>query len=141
MRGIVIHTAGVAGDPSAASMRKYHREVNGWRDIGYHYVIRKGGRLEMGRTGLGAHTNGANDTFGICISGDGDSEPWTLAQRERAISLCRELCSTYEWSAERICGHREAPAGLGAKPTGKTCPGGLVDMNEFRAAVAAALEA
>lgn len=140
-RGIVLHTVGVKGDSSMAAIRRYHVEHNGWRDAGYHFGIRKSGRVELGRplVQAGAHTEGANDTIGVCVYGDGDSEAWTLAQQDAVLAFCLEWCQRYGWSAEQVCGHREAPARLGAKPTHKTCPGRLIDLDAVRARVAAAL--
>jgi len=50
----------------------YHTEVNGWSDIGYHYVIKKDGTIEEGRPlkKTGAHVRGANrGTVGVCFVG------------------------------------------------------------------------
>jgi hypothetical protein len=137
----VLHTVGVKGDTTAAAIRKYHVEHNKWRDIGYHLVVRKNGEVEFGRAlwTTGAHTEGANDTIGICVTGDGDSEAWTAAQREAVLVTVVGLCNTHKLTAEDVCGHREAPARLRAKPTTKTCPGKLVDLNEVRAALATRL--
>ena len=137
-RAIVIHTVGVAGDTSAAAIRRFHMapppKGNGWLDIGYHFVVRKDGRVEQGRpvTRAGAHTEGANDTIGICVTGNGDTEAWTSPQWAAVVLLCERLCREHGWTAEQVCGHREAPARLGAKPTHKTCPGRLVDMDRVR---------
>lgn len=137
-RAIVIHTVGVPGDTTVAAIRKYHVEHNGWRDVGYHYLVRKDGRVEAGRplSQLGAHTQGANDTIGVCVAGDGDSEHWTGRQWLAVVDLVRALRSQFRSLAPLpVYGHREAPAALGAAPTTKTCPGRLVDMNDVRAAV------
>jgi len=140
-RGIVLHTVGVPGDTTAAAIRKYHVEHNGWQDLGYHRVVRKDGTVETGRAlwRMGAHTNGANDTLGICVTGDGDQEPWTHSQHGSVLYLCIEWCRHYGWGAEAVCGHREAPVWLKAKPTSKTCPGKLVDLPAFRAELSLAL--
>lgn len=57
----------------------YHREVQGWDDIGYNYVIAQDGSIFDGRDGLGtidddnvrgAHYCGKNsNTMGICLLG------------------------------------------------------------------------
>lgn len=140
-RGILIHTAGVAGDPSAAAMRKYHVEHNGWRDIGYHRVVRKSGLVEVGRPlwQAGAHAEGANNTLGICVSGDGDREPWTTEQTASTIDLCVAWCLHFKWGVDVVGGHREAQRMFGGAPTTKTCPGLLVDMDQIRALVALGL--
>jgi hypothetical protein len=141
-RGIVVHTVGVRGDATAAAIRRYHVEHNGWRDIGYHFVVRKDGTVEPGRplTQLGAHTEGANDTIGICVTGDGDSEAWTPEQAMSFSTLAADQLRALGLDASAICGHREAPARFGAKPTHKTCPGLRIDLDYVRANVAAYLQ-
>lgn len=140
-RGIVIHTVGVAGDTTVAAIRKYHVEHNGWRDVGYHRFVRKSGLIEVGRPlfTTGAHLQGANDTLGICVAGDGDREPWTTEQTKAVLDLCVEWCRHFGWGADVVIGHREGPGRFGAAPTTKTCPGRLVDMDQIRALVALGL--
>jgi hypothetical protein len=140
-KGILLHTVGVNGDTTIGAIRRYHVEHNGWRDVGYHFLIRKNGAVEPGRavTSLGAHATGANDTIGICVAGNGDSEPWTLAQRDAVVKLCADQCRIRGFGPDRIGGHREAQAMFGGAATSKTCPGKLVDMSAVRAWVAAEL--
>ena len=134
-RAIVLHTVGVRGDTTAAAIRKFHVQTNGWRDIGYHFLVRKDGAVETGRplAQAGAHTQGANDTIGVCVAGDGDSEPWTYRQWVSVLALCGKLMDDHGLGPSQVVGHREAPAKLGAAPTGKTCPGRLVNLDEVRA--------
>lgn len=134
-RAIVLHTVGVRGDTAIDAIRRYHVDVLGWRDVGYHYLVRRDGTLQSGRAPdeLGAHTSGANDTIGLCVAGDGDSEPWTQAQWRTVLAVCDRPA----YRGLPVLGHREAPARLaGARPTDKTCPGRLVDLGEVRAEVA-----
>jgi N-acetylmuramoyl-L-alanine amidase len=144
-RAIVLHTVGVRGDTTADAIREYHTKTHGWRDIGYHFVVRKDGTVEPGRPldQTGAHTAGANDTWGVCVAGDGDSEPWTQAQWRAVLALVAELRRRAGPRPLPVLGHREAagrpgaPRRLaGATPTTKTCPGRLVDLDEVRAEVA-----
>lgn len=137
-RGIVIHTAADRGrDTSAKQINVWHI-ARGFLGIGYHYVVRKDGRIELGRSlsRKGAHLEGANDTIGICCSGHGEYEPLTLEQRRSLIQLCRDLCDKFNWSTSNIVGHHEGPKRFGAKPTTKTCPGKLINMNELRGSIA-----
>jgi N-acetyl-anhydromuramyl-L-alanine amidase AmpD len=129
---------GVRGDATIEAIRDYHVRVNGWSDIGYHYLVTKEGAVLAGRlpTKAGAHTAGANDTLGVCVAGDGDHEPWTQAQWRGVLALCVAKCQQHGWSEADVCGHREAPARLRATPTAKTCPGRLVDLDEVRAELA-----
>jgi len=146
-RAIILHTIGVRGDTTIAAVRRYHMtpESKGgppggpWRDVGYHALVRKDGTVEYGRlfSTTGSHTGGANDTWGIAVAGDGDSEPWTGRQWLAVLALVDRLRHRVPGVVLPVYGHREAPAALGAKPTSKTCPGRLVDMDEVRAALAA----
>lgn len=140
-RGVVLHTVAVRGEATVEAIRDFHVRVNGWRDIGYHYVVHRDGRVSPGRaeTTTGAHTSGANDSLGVVFAGDGDSQPWTYAQWRAGLALFVELAQRYGFGAEDFCGHREAPARLRAAPTSKTCPGRLVDLDEVRAELAARL--
>jgi hypothetical protein len=134
---VVLHTVGVKGDSSVEGIRDYHVRHNGWADIGYHFVVTKDGTVHPGRalTQAGAHTQGANDTVGVCVTGDGDVEPWTQAQWRGVLGLLVRLGH----APDRVCGHREAPRVFSAAPTSKSCPGRLVDMAEVRAELALAL--
>jgi len=62
-------------------IRQWHMN-KGWSDIGYHYVIRRNGAVELGRDldkdgdvdeEIGAHAYGHNATsIGICLIGGVD---------------------------------------------------------------------
>jgi len=61
----------------AKTIRRWHTDPKseggrGWRDIGYHYVIKRDGTLELGRPveQQGAHIRGKNtNSIGICLVG------------------------------------------------------------------------
>ena len=130
---IIIHTAAFRGDVSAATIDRWHK-ANGWRSIGYHYVIRKDGTIEQGRgeDEIGAHARqkGMNrKSIGICLSGHGDYESWTAEQWLGLSILFSDIKRRYHIPAQNVLGHRE----LGAK---KTCPGKLVDMDYVRFSLA-----
>ncbi|MFE0330904.1 N-acetylmuramoyl-L-alanine amidase [Streptomyces sp. NPDC058960] len=66
------------------SIYRYHVVSNGWRDIGYNFLVDKCGTIYEGRAGgidkpvLGAHTLGFNsDSMGIAVLGtySGDTKP------------------------------------------------------------------
>ena len=48
---IVIHCAATKAsmDIGASEIKKWHVDDNGWDDIGYHYIIKRGGLVEVGR--------------------------------------------------------------------------------------------
>lgn len=60
----------------AKQIDSWHR-AKGWVAIGYHYVIRRSGVLELGRKeeDQGAHTRGMNaNSLGVCLIGTSDFE-------------------------------------------------------------------
>jgi N-acetylmuramoyl-L-alanine amidase len=141
---IGIHTAGTPGgdlDVSAAAIRAFHTapkpKGNGWLDIGYNFVVRKSGLVELGRplARVPAHIEGFNtESIGVCFSGNGDVADFNPAQRAAGLALLAALCTQFTVPVDHVIGHREAPA-FGAAPTKKTCPGTKVDMTLFRAAL------
>lgn len=145
-RYIVIHTAAAPlnVDVSAASIRAYHK-LKGWSDIGYHYVVRKNGKVELGRplNQPGAHVEGLNHaSIGICFSGHGDLADFTPEQKKAGAQLVAELLAKYQMvnkflqNPSRVIGHREVndliPVVFKGPKTTKSCPGRKVDMKEFR---------
>lgn len=103
-------------DVGAAEIRRVHVEENGWRDIGYHYVIRRNGTVEPGRSEetIGAHVAGHNaHSIGICLVGglshvDGktvSAANFTEAQYVALESLLRRLMLKYPKAA--LHGHRD----------------------------------
>jgi N-acetylmuramoyl-L-alanine amidase len=70
---LVVHCAATKAsmDIGAKEIRRWHKD-RGWDDIGYHYVIRRNGDVEIGRpeNAVGAHVAGKNSTsVGICLVG------------------------------------------------------------------------
>ena len=79
IKNIVVHATDTFPDMDIGAdwIRNVHVNENGWRDIGYHYVIRRNGDLEIGRRCeegknyvAGAHTLGLNAaSIGIAVVG------------------------------------------------------------------------
>ena len=112
--GIVIHHTGCGYDcdPDAVEINRWHQE-RGWVCIGYHYVIRKDGTVELGRPHwtMGAHCEGDNyHTIGIHFSGDfmEDRHP-TEAQIISGAKLIANICADYciPIDSDHIKGHRD----------------------------------
>lgn len=106
----------------AADIRRWHL-AKGWRDVGYHYVIRTNGIVERGRAidDVGAHTKNENsDSIGICLIGglDEDWKPsadyYTSAQWEALERVVRELRAEYKPVDIEVLGHNQFAA--------KACP-------------------
>ena len=111
---IVIHcTASKVGrDLTAADIRKQHKS-QGWADIGYHYVVRLDGTIELGRDvdKIGAHVGGYNAhsigvvyVGGIGVDGKG-KDTRTENQKKALINLLSMLRKVYPKAL--ISGHRD----------------------------------
>jgi hypothetical protein len=110
-------------DEKVAEIKRWHVEERGWRDIGYHRVIDRDGRIAVGRSlwEIGAHVVEKNrGTVGVCLLGghgssanDGFEDHFTPAQRASLESYLRELSELTE--LKRLSGHNEYSA--------KACPG------------------
>ncbi|MGD9727918.1 MAG: peptidoglycan recognition family protein [Nitrospiraceae bacterium] len=126
------------------AIKKYHMEVNGWSNIGYHYVIEAvNGKYEVlpGRAEdqKGAHTKELTfnaEGLGICLVGNFDILVPAAAQWQVALELVRGLMKKYGIASKNVLGHREAQA-IGGLPVEqrKTCPGKAFNMDLFRAAL------
>ncbi|MDE5785552.1 MAG: N-acetylmuramoyl-L-alanine amidase [Duncaniella sp.] len=113
---IIIHCSATAEgrDYTVAQIREWHVKGNGWRDIGYHYVIYRDGSVHTGRPleQTGAHTSGHNaNSIGICYIGGyaADSktpkDTRTEAQRIALRRLVKELQEKYPGAT--VHGHNE----------------------------------
>ena len=118
---IVLHHTGNPSDDdlSAAEIDASHKG-QGWTCIGYHYVVRKDGTVEVGRPHwtVGAHAYGENAyTIGIHVCGNFEEAEPTDKQIESLSMLLANLCTDYGLTIDRdhIVGHREL------MPT--ACPG------------------
>lgn len=111
---IVIHCSATkpAMDIGANEIRRWHKD-RGWRDIGYHTVIRRDGTVEGGRPldTVGAHAKGHNDrSVGICLVGglDDAGKPdcnFTAAQWSALEGEVRDLLDSYPGA--QVLGHRD----------------------------------
>lgn len=111
---LVVHcTATPEGkDFTRADIDKMHRQ-RGFVAIGYHYLIRLDGRVEIGRPeeAIGAHVEGYNSrSIGISYVGGVDAkgkakDTRTVAQKEALILLLRSLAQRYPKA--KIMGHRD----------------------------------
>tara|TARA_R100000773_G_C4204635_1_gene105930 strand:- start:485 stop:898 length:414 start_codon:yes stop_codon:yes gene_type:complete len=87
---IILHCSATkeGKDYSVETIRDWHVKGRGWSDIGYHWVIRLDGSIEVGRPleKSGAHTKGHNkDSVGVCYIGgcDADGKPKDTMNEEQ----------------------------------------------------------
>ncbi|MCK3850628.1 hypothetical protein E4O98_07895 [Pseudomonas sp. W2Jun17] len=111
---IVVHCSatGPKSDIGKREITQWHLK-RGFVTIGYHYVIRRDGSIEVGRreTEIGAHVAGHNsNSVGVCMVGGVDtqgkpSDNFTVPQYETLKVLLGQLTTRY--SSAKIVGHRD----------------------------------
>lgn len=113
---IIVHCTGTIPSESTTveAVRRYHVEHNGWKDIGYHYLVYLDGSIHAGRPidQVGAHCKNHNEgTVGICYVGGlvaknktGDTR--TEAQKTALRNLVKAL-KYYFPTITKVSGHRD----------------------------------
>lgn len=101
---IILHCSAVKPNQtsSAKQIDRWHKQ-RGWKGIGYHYVIRRDGTIELGRaeSEVGAHCTGHNKySVGICYEGGLDdngkaADTRTKEQKDAMLALIKELRTRY----------------------------------------------
>lgn len=121
---LVIHCSATrpSMDIGVKEIRSWHKR-KGWSDIGYHYVIRRDGRVEKGRpdSRAGAHVRNHNrDSLGISLVGGVNERTlkpennYTEAQWRSLERLLKTLSAKHPKANVR--GHRDFPR------VAKACP-------------------
>lgn len=127
-RFIVHHTA--TADTRAAdiqNIRRFHTNVRGWRDIGYHFVIGRLGSTYEAKAGRplymsGAHTRGKNsDSIGVAFVGNFHLEYPDKEQIEVGAQLIAGLSHSIGIDPLAIYPHRDFSA--------TACPGRYFPMD------------
>lgn len=114
-RRIILHHA-AAVTCTARQIHQWHL-ANGWAGIGYHFFVRKDGRVYRGRPEdtVGAHAGNNNyDSIGICFEGSFDREQMNEVQMKAGAELVAYL--KHKYGITTVQRHKEVNA------TG--CPGG-----------------
>lgn len=111
---IIIHCSATkeAIDFNVNDLRRWHK-AQGWKDVGYHYIIKLDGTVEQGREleAAGAHTKGHNaHSIGICYIGGLDkngkpADTRTTQQKAAMWKLLNKLCEKFPDAT--IHGHKE----------------------------------
>ena len=122
---IVIHCSATRSNQDYPVQQLYHDhvEVNHWRFIGYHYYIRRSGKVETCRplSVIGAHAKGHNAfSIGICYEGGLDeqghyADTRTPEQKKAMAELIIRLKQQFP-SIVQLVGHRDLPG------VQKACP-------------------
>ena len=122
---IVMHCSGTRCNRNYTVQQLYHDhvEVNHWRFIGYHFYIRKDGRVEETRplARMGAHAKGYNaHSIGICYEGglDKQGHPADTRTPEQVMAMKRLVVQMKQQfpTIKQVLGHRDLPG------VQKACP-------------------
>lgn len=103
---IILHHA-EASCASVEEVNRWHLE-RGWTGIGYHFYIRKDGKVYRGRPewAVGAHAQGHNSrAVGICCEGSYMTETMPQAQFDALVGLVREEMTKYPGA--KVLRHRD----------------------------------
>jgi len=134
-QNIILHCSATEDSDTASwdDIKRFHTEMRGWSDIGYHYGIERiNGTLTLlrGRKPwtIGAHcrAGGRNrDSLGLCVVGNFDHEAPDPELFEATVGVLAQLCFTFHIYPTHVYGHNEFE-------DGKTCPGREWDMGKTR---------
>lgn len=111
---IIIHCTGTVPSNSTTveAVRDYHVKHNGWKDIGYHYLIYLDGSIHQGRPidQAGAHCKNHNsNTIGICYVGGLDENKKPKDTRTvRQVAAIRQLVQSLKVcfpTIKKVSGH------------------------------------
>lgn len=123
---LIIHCSDTPAsmDIGADTIRDWHVNLNGWSDIGYHYVITRDGTIQLGRDldgdgnveeEIGAHAYGYNKgSIGICMIGGRPSCNFTAAQWDSLEFLVTDILGRHNLPKSAVIGHNDV--------SDKTCP-------------------
>lgn len=132
---IILHCSATpeGKDIKTETIRNWHVKGNGWKDIGYHYVIELDGSVKDGRPveQVGAHCKNHNsNSIGICYVGGIDDkrkpkDTRTVQQKESMFLLVYRLLNLYGLSFENVYCHNQFD--------NKSCPSFKIGQfrNEF----------
>lgn len=110
---IVLHHRAGNGDVESIH---YGHINNGWVGIGYHFYVRKNGKVYRGRPieKIGAHTEGYNGvSVGVCFEGNYEKETMPDVQIKSGKELVGHLKQLYPDAV--VCYHKDFAA--------TACPG------------------
>lgn len=127
---VIHHTASRdTGKLDASDIRRLHKNENGWRDVGYHFIVEQVDDTFEAVVGRplhekGAHVRGHNsDSVGVALVGN--FEERTPDDRALSVLVSRVLRPlTRLFPDAEIVGHRDLGATL--------CPGKNIDLQQIR---------
>lgn len=160
-RAIIHHTAGTGdyttsyetGKTKCRGVQNYHMDVNGWCDVGYHFLFNSGGHIYEGRVGSmnasswyrGAHDGCNSSSMGFSNLGyyhPPYNQAYTTAQKNALVAAIAWRMPT-GWSATgsgTYCGNSVGTIDGHYKVLATACPGDTIiaQIGSIRTATATA---
>ena len=93
---VILHHAAMNG--SVEAVHNVHK-AKGWSGIGYHFYVRKDGKIYRGRPewAIGAHASGSNyNSIGICAEGNFETDKMPDAQKNALKWLVAYIKDKYK---------------------------------------------
>jgi hypothetical protein len=145
---LTLHHAGVPfgpeRDPVAhlRQLQRWSREMRGWADIPYHYVIDRAGVVyEAREIGLAGDTNTQYDPAGhalVMVLGNFEETQPTPAQRAAVVRTFATLARRHQIDVNTLAGHRDLASDT-------VCPGrhlaAWLESGELKTEIAQAMRA
>jgi N-acetylmuramoyl-L-alanine amidase len=120
---IVIHCTATQPSTSIEDIKKYWRDVRGWKDVpGYHYVIQPDGEivqlLDESKNSNGVHAHNSACINMAYIGGiDKEGKPKdTRTQAQQHAMFDKIIALTESYPQAKVLGHRDFPN------VAKACP-------------------
>ena len=112
---LVVHCSATkpSMDIGLREIKRWHVDDNGWRDVGYHYIIRRNGEVELGRSNrdTGAHAAGYNHkSISLCMVGgmaenNSAENNFTAQQWTALLDLVKQI--KVDYPEANVIGHNE----------------------------------
>lgn len=110
INNLVVHCSATPKNTTIESIRRYWREVLGWKNPGYHCIITATGDavelLSADKVANGVAGHNANSMH-VCYIGGQHTDDRTPQQKEALLKVLTEWKKI--WPEARILGHRDFP--------------------------------
>ena len=126
IKRIILHHTGETVLQSVERIHEIHKNSNGWAGIGYHFYVRKDGKIYEGRPldCVGAHaTNNNSDSIGICAEGNYEIEIMGDIQKNSTKELVASLKADKRFTINKVQKHGDVQA--------TSCPGKNYPFDEI----------
>ncbi len=123
IRHIVVHCTATPPETTIESIKSYWKDQLGWKNPGYHYIIKRSGEIvQLLGTSLIANGVAGQNKYAVHIAYiggvDKNGNPYdnrTFEQKEAMFDLLLKLADKYPLA--KILGHRDFPGVTKACPS------------------------